>query len=166
MKKQRKTLIWMIIVFIIVIITVILVLTKKSGEVEKVGKDESNETNITEVTKVAKATEEKYVEVLENGSKLNTSEELHKEKEVSGLVLTGINLQETGGITKLTAQVQNNTGSAVEEKMISIEVLNKQGGKITTLKGIIGKMEVGGTAVLDISVTRDISDAYDFRIVE
>ena len=105
-----------------------------------------------------------YVEILTDGSKLNVSEQLQKPKNLEGLEITNIQLKETNGITTLLADVENKTNQTVEEKMIAIDILNEKGEKITTVKGILNKVESQKKVQLNISVTADVSNAYDFRI--
>jgi len=126
---------------------------------------ETKETG-TKPEDTSKGTKEEYVHVMEDGSKLNISEEMQKPKKLNNLEITNVQLKETGGITTLLADVTNKGKEIVQEKVIKIEVLNKEGKVITTLTGPIDTVEAGKKVQLNLSVTGDISNAYNFRISE
>ena len=102
-----------------------------------------------------------FVIVAEDGTKVNTSEQLKKTKSVEGLQLTDITLRENGGISRIHAVVKNNTGAFA----VKLTVLDKNGGIMKEFKGkIASDVPNGGTGVMDAQILEDISNAYDFRI--
>ena len=107
---------------------------------------------------------EEYVQKLENGGKINVSEELNKNKKLDELEIRNIQFKEIEGITTLIADVINPGKSNVEEKRIKIEVIDKQGKTITNIKGRIDSVPAGGKVQLNIGVTADIANAYDIKI--
>lgn len=160
MKSSAKKRILLILVILVIIIVAIVVW-------KSIGKEETNK--IGEGVSIAQEDSskvEEYVQVLDDGSKLNTSSELQSEKTIDGLKITNIQLRESGGITTLLADVENTTGKKSDEKMIKISILDKEGKKITDVKGIIDAVEAGKSVQLNISVTADVANAYDFKISE
>ena len=107
---------------------------------------------------------EEFVEVLEDGSKLNKSEQFSKTKQLDGLEIRDIQFREIGGITTLLATVENKSGKAVEKRWIKVDVLDKSGNTITTVRGIINAMNAGETTQLNMGVTADVANAYDFKV--
>ena len=107
---------------------------------------------------------EEFVQNLSDGSKLNTSKELQKTKKVDGLEFTNIQLREINGITTLLADVTNTTKTKVNTKVVSIDILDKTGNKITTVRGVIEDLEAGAKFQMNTSVTADVANAYDFKI--
>ena len=107
---------------------------------------------------------EEFVQNLSDGSKLNTSKELQKTKKVDGLEFTNIQLREINGITTLLADVTNTTKTKVNTKVVSIDILDKTGNKITTVRGVIEDLEAGAKFQMNTSVTADVANAYDFRV--
>ena len=152
MKPEEKKLI-LILVIITVIVGIIAFFAMG-------GKDENNNSTQTKQENVA----EEYVQKLEDGSKLNVSEELRKTKTLDGLEFTNIQLKEIGGITTLLADVENKTGSTVDSKKVKVTVVDKSGKTITEILGIIDKLESGEKTQLNIGVTADVSNAYNFEI--
>ena len=110
--------------------------------------------------------EEKYVQELPDGSKLNTSSTLNKDKKLGNLTITNIQFRETEGITKLLADVENKTDTKTEKKRVKIKVLDEKGNKLTEIRGIIAPIEAKGKTQLNMGVTTDVSNAYDFEISE
>ena len=110
--------------------------------------------------------EEKYVQELPDGSKLNTSTKLNKDKKLGDLTITNIQFKEEDGITRLTADVENTSNTKTKKKNVKVKVLDEKGSKITELKGIIDPIEAKGKVQLNMGVTIDVSNAYDFEISE
>ena len=153
-EKQEKgitAIALVVITLIAIMLIIIMVNTFRKKEPENVGPVQGEE-------------QEEYVQILQDGSKLNKSEELLKEKKLDELEISNIQLKETGGITTLLADVKNNTNHEIQERDVTIEVLDKQGNVITKLNGTIDTVEAGGKVQLNMSVTGDVANAYDFRI--
>mgnify|MGYP004459374329 CR=1 FL=1 len=149
-KNEKKTLLITIIVGIIIIGGLILWTNSRKSKPTS-----GNETNTNT---------EEFVEVLEDGSKLNKSEQFSKTKQLDGLEIRDIQFREIGGITTLLATVENKSGKAVEKRWIKVDVLDKSGNTITTVRGIINAMNAGETTQLNMGVTADVANAYDFKV--
>ena len=148
-----STLMLVLMVLAVIMVIIIMVNTFRKKGPENVGQVQGEE-------------QEEYVQELPDGSKLNKSEELQKTKKVNGLEISNIQLKETGGITTLLADVKNTTGVETEDKTVKVEILDKQGNVITRLLGPIDSIPSGGTVKLNVAVTADVANAYDFRISE
>ena len=144
-----------VITLIAIMLIIIMVNTFRKKEPENVGPVQGEEQGIEQ---------EEYVQILQDGSKLNKSEELLKEKKLDELEISNIQLKETGGITTLLADVKNNTNHEIQERNVTIEVLDKQGNVITSLNGTIDTVGAGEKVQLNMSVTGDVANAYDFKI--
>ena len=68
-------------------------------------------------------------------------------------------------MTTLLADVKNNTGSNTSIKTAEITLLDNNNEELVTVKGIINEMEAGGTSKLNISMTSNYINAYDFKVV-
>ncbi|MCI8291863.1 MAG: hypothetical protein HFJ25_06470 [Clostridia bacterium] len=144
-----------VIALIAIMLIIIMVNTLRKKEPENVGPVQGEEQGIEQ---------EEYVQMLQDGSKLNKSEELLKEKKLDELEISNIQLKETGGITTLLADVKNNTNHEIQERDVTIEVLDKYGNVITRLNGVIDTVGAGEKVQLNMSVTGDVAISYDFRI--
>lgn len=158
-KRNRKNnlikFILIIIVLIIISIIIALVLNRNKD------KEQINNNNETNTLK-----EESYIEEIEDGVKINKSSKLNEVKEINGLLITNIQLTTKDGMTTLLADVQNNSGAKTDVKTLQITLLNKDGSELTTVTGIVNGLEIGETTQLNIAMTSDYVNAYDFRVSE
>lgn len=155
MKRLGKKSILILLAIIIIITSIILVLKYNTYDESIFPKVPPENTG--EVIK-------EYVQFLEDGTKLNISNELRKNKLLDGLEITNIEIREKNGISTLRADVENKTSVNSKQKNVKITIINKDGEKITELKGIIDPIKIGEKTKLSIAVPTDISNAYDFNI--
>lgn len=154
MKQNEKILIGVLILILVVVLVVVAV--NKGNNKEKNEMLANNEQNIVE----------NNVQILENGTKLNTSSELAEERTIDGLEVSNIKLKENGGISALTADIKNPTAQDKESIKVKVEILDGTGKTITTLRGKIDPVKAGKTAKLNIAVTADVANAHDFKITK
>ncbi len=150
-EKNKKILICLIIIVLIIAISTIIVKNKKK---EQDKKTEENTVN------------ESYVEEIEDGIKINKSTKLNETKEVGGLTISNIQLSKESGMTNLLADVTNKSNSKTGIKTLKITLLDIDGNELTTVTGIVNELEVNASTQLNISMTSDYINAYDFRVVE
>ena len=156
MKKNEKRLIIVLLV-ITVIVVAIYMSRKDNGEIIE------NDVNVEVIEEENKVVEE-FVQVLEDGTKLNTSTKLSETKDLNGLQIGNIQLTESNGQSLLLADVVNNTEAATDVTIVDITLLDKEGNEIVTLGGIIGPLQPGETTQLNTSSTLDYANAYDFTV--
>ena len=152
MKESEKKMIIILIIVAVVIIGGIILLTRNKGKQQTpAGGNETNEPS------------EEFVQVLDDGTKLNTSEELHKTKMLDGLEISDLQLTERGNETVLLGTVRNTT-NIVQTAVFNITLIDKTGSEITTLPAYIEGLEPGASTELNVSTTLDYANAYDFRV--
>ena len=155
-KKQKKNskMAKAIITLLIIILAIIgIVFLVKNNNKE----NEQNQNNET-------TTRPSYVEEIDSGVKINKSTKLNEAKEVSGYQITNIQLTTESGMTTLLADVTNNTGNKTGVQMVDITLLDEEGKELTTVTGIIDELEAGEKTQLNIAMTSDYINAYDFRV--
>lgn len=146
MKKNEKILIGVLL--IILIIAIILFLNR------------GNKSKVAEPSK-----SKEYVQVLGDGTQLNVSEELNREKNVDGFKFKNIQLTNKDGQTVILADVTNETKKATKVTLVDVILLDKEGKELTTIGGIIAPLEAGQTTQFNASMQLDFSNAYDFQII-
>ena len=151
-KNELKGLIVLGIVSIL-IIGVIAISTSKKDKGEN------------EIIKTENKVVEEFVQVLEDGTKLNTSTKLSETKIVDGLKIENIQLTMQNGQSVLLADVENDTEKDIDIMLIDIILLDKNENELTTIVGIVGNLKVGEKQQLNSSVTSDYANAYDFKVV-
>ena len=155
MKEKEKKMIGILILITIVVITIFLI-----------SKNNSNDKNNSEIKNdIVQENKEEYVQVLDDGTKLNTSTKLNEIKTVNGMQIGNIQLTTTNGETTLLADVKNNTGKDIGLTAIDIILYNKNGEELVKFGGVIGNVKAGETVKLQSSTTLDFANAYDFKVV-
>ena len=153
MKKKEKRGLLILILVAIAIITTLAIITNRKGK--EVNSDSTEENKVVE----------EFVQVLEDGTKLNTSTKLSETKIVDGLKIGNIQLTMQNGQSVLLADAENNTGKDIDIMLLDIILLDKNGNELTTIAGIVGDLKAGEKQQLNSSVTSDYANAYDFRVV-
>lgn len=154
MSKNEKR--WIILLVAVVIIAIAFFVVIIGGN--KANKEEQNTT--TNET----ANEEKYTEQLEDGTKLNTSEEFNSSKTYGNLEISNVQYTSKNGMSVLLADVKNNGTTVHEKEIVKITILGENEEVITEIKPVIGKIEAGETIKLNASVTADVANAKDYKI--
>lgn len=152
MKKNEKKMILVLLIILVIAIIIFAVNKNKKGD--------NNENTLEENNAV-----EEFVQVLEDGTKLNTSTKLNETKEVNGLKFENIQFTEQNGQSVLLADVTNNSGKATDLTLVDVILLDKNGDEIVTLGGIISPLQPGAKTQFNTSMTLDYANAYDFEIV-
>ncbi len=152
MKKKEKRLILILIAILVVVLIIGLFIKKNRNEENGVQSQQNT------------ATDEKFVQVLEDGTKLNKSSKLNETKNVEGIEISNIQFTYKDGQTVLLADVTNNSGKAIDMTLLNIKLLDEQENEIITIGGIISPMQVGETTQLNAGMTMDYANAYDVEI--
>ena len=154
------------IIILVIVLIVVLLITNKDKIKEKVGKSEN--------TEIEQETEQEVPEYslidmnntenakISEGTKQNTSSKLAEEKTYKGMKVKDIKLIAEGGITRLTATVENTTSKNYEGGEVTIIFQNSDGSEFARLKGILPAIDSGKSNELDAGTTADIANAYDF----
>lgn len=156
-KRKQKQGINLITLIIAIIIIALIVIFIKNIITKNKNKEQTNNTTQT-------TTEEKYVQTLDNGTKLNTSEKLKEDKKVEELELKNIQLTYKNGVTNLLCDIQNNSKKEVKMEDVEIVLLDENGDTIYKMRGFMEEIQPGETKQFNSSITADFSNAYDFKI--
>lgn len=154
MKKEEKRRIALLLIVLLIVVIV-------KVQMGKGGENKNTEVSIGKPEKV----EEEFVEVLEDGTKLNKSEQLSRTKTLGNLEFTNIQLTNQNGQTLLLADVKNTGTTASNMQLVDIIILDKNGGQLGTVVGVVAPLEAGQSIQFNTSMTMDYANAYDFQIV-
>ena len=152
MKKKEKRMI--LILLVVLIIAIIAFVINKNSNKNKENENTAEENNTTE----------EFVQVLEDGTKLNTSEQLSKTKQVGNYKFENMQLTEQGSQTVLLADVTNTGSTATDIQLVDVTLLDKEGKEIVTVGGIISPLQPGASTQFNSSMTLDYANTYDFKI--
>lgn len=154
MNKDEKR--WIVLLVAVLVIAVVLIIgLSRNKKTEEAVKN-------NEVEQVQK--EEAYVEVLEDGSKVNTSNKLKENKEFNGLEISNIEIVEKDNETILEADVTNQTNEAQGDYGIYLKIKDDKGNEIKKIAGYINYMGAKEKTRLSIKTSYDFANAYDFEI--
>ena len=153
MKKSEKRMILILLVVLIIAI-VVFAISKNANK-----KNKGNENTVEENNTV-----EEFVQVLEDGTKLNTSEQLSKTKQVGNYKFENMQLTEQGSQTVLLADVTNTGSTTTDIQLVDVTLLDKNGNEIVTVGGIISPLQPVSSTQFNSSMTLDYANTYDFKI--
>lgn len=159
-KKGKIILIGIIILVIIIGLIIGVVINKKEDPQEQVGTVDKEEEKQEE-----EEIEEKYTVKLEDGSKINVSEEFNTTKRYKDLEISNIQFTEKNGSSVLLADVTNKGSETHEKETVKIIITEEDGSK-TEVRALIGEIKAGETVKLNTSMTADKVNAKDFEIQE
>ena len=156
MKNKEKRMILILLVILIIAIVIFVV----SKNLNKESKTKENGST----TQQENTEPEEFVQVLEDGTKLNTSTELKKEKQVGNYKFENMQLTTQDNQTVLLADVTNTGSSKTDIQLVDVTLLDKDGNEIITIGGIISQLEPGEKTQFNTSMTLDYANTYDFKI--
>lgn len=156
MKKNVKIII-VLGCIIILFIGICLLVVFRNQDIEA-GRQEEHTNYIQEEEK------ESYVEEIEDGIKINKSTKLNEAKQVEGFLISNIQLTTKDGMTTFLADVTNQTEQASDIKTVEIILLTQNNEELAKLTGIINALDKGETTQLNIALTSDYVEAYDFKV--
>ena len=155
MKKKEKRMIGIIILIGIIIIAILMIISN-------IKKQKNNNETASEENVVT----EEFVDVLDDGTKLNTSDKLHETKEFDGMQISNFQLTENNNVTLLLGTITNVSDSTKGGYPVNITILDKEGNEIVTVGGYIQELSAGESTQLNTSATFDYANAYDFTITK
>lgn len=147
-KKEKKGLLILIVVAVLIIGAIWLMTRGDNGE--QVATDGNGK--------------EPIVKVEEDGTKVNVSEKLNKDKVNSGFEISNISYTQSNGETILKARITNRTGSEQSEFFGKIVLLDKSGKTIGNIPIMVSATQDGEATDVEATITEDYVEAYDFRL--
>lgn len=158
--KKRKSINGMIILLIIIAIITIMIVYINKNQSENL----SNTGNVkNEIVEENKLTEE-FVQILEDGTKYNTSDKLKETKKFEDFEITNLQLTEKDNVTLLLGTITNVGKTKQGGYPINVKLVDKNGNEIITIAAIIGELEPGESMQLSTNVVENCANAYDFII--
>ena len=155
MSKNEKIGIGVLVLITVIVIIVAVVLSNRNKE--DISTDNVQATNTQT---------EEFVNVLSDGTKVNTSDKLHETKTFDGMEISNFQLTENGNVTLLLGTITNTSTEKKGGYPISITILDKDGNELTVVAAYIGELEPGESTQLNTSATFDYINAYDFEITK
>ena len=158
-KSNSKGIILLIAIIIIAIIVVgtIIYQNNKNTQQEQQQETEQDSLSLIDMNNTENAK-------IEEGVKENTSKKLLEDKKYKGMTIKNIQLKAEGGISKLTATVQNETKEDYSGEKVNIIFINQDGSEYARLEAVLPAVDSQKQNEIDAGTTADIANAYDFKI--
>lgn len=154
-KRKNKGVNLISIIFIVAIIILVGLFFKS---VITKNKEQENNTVINETE------QEKYVQILSDGTKFNISSKLKENKKIESLEFKDIQLTYKNGVTNLLCNIENLSETKTDIQNVEIILLDENENIIYKLQGVIETMDAGEVKQFNTSITADFANAYDFEI--
>ena len=154
MKKNEFKVI--LVVFLIMVLLLVLVILIKNGKNKTLKSESSNNQNENQ----------EFVEIQQDGTKVNTSNKLKQDKTIDGLTITDISIKTKNNETILKATVKNPTNTVKGNYEVIIKIKDKDGNVIKQISGYINTTKAKEQSILSIKTSSDFANAYDFEIVK
>lgn len=110
--------------------------------------------------------EEEFVQRLEDGTRLNTSEQMKTSKRVEGVEITNIQVTEKDNVSLILGTATNVSDKVQQGFTMDVKIVDKAGNEVVTIGAIVGKLEPGESEEFNTSATFDFANAYDFSVVK
>lgn len=153
MKKKEKRMIAILVAITVVVIMIAIWMTNLKEPKEEVKRQE---------VKVESTGEN--VELLEDGTRLNTSNKLKETKKINGMEISNFQLTEKDNVTLLLGTVTNTSSTKQGGYPVNVKIVDEQGNEIITVGAYLGELEPGESTQFNTSATFDCVNAYDFSI--
>ena len=155
MKKSEKRMILTIVVVAVIIVVGLLIWRNNANK----GNEPQNNVGEQQVA-------EKYVDVLEDGTKLNKSNKLKETKKVDELEISGIQLTNQNGLSVILGTVKNTSSRDLGLTVIEITLYDDKNNVLEKVEGFVSPVKAGGSVQLNMGVSADYANAYDFSVVK
>ncbi len=154
-QKKNKNKLLIILIFVIILICIISYFVIKS-------KGDKNKSNSEQNQNV-----EDYIQVLEDGTKYNTSIKLKEAKKIENLEISEIQLTYANGQSTVLANVVNTSDKQSSLMKVKITFLDIQGNILTEINDVlIEALNPGASTQLNVGITQDCANAYDFTVTK
>jgi len=153
MKKEKNKRVVAILLIILLIVICIVVWIKSNDSTK-------NEQNISNISN------EEFVKIENDGTKVNTSNKLKNDKKIDDLILTNIKIETKNNETIFEAIVKNTTNETKGDYPIKLKIKDKEGNIIKEVSGYISSIEANDQSTLKIKTSYDFANAYDFEIAK
>lgn len=159
MKKTEKRMICILILITVIVIIVGIVMGINKNGKEKLKEGTTGIERYEDNTEVGE-----FVNVLEDGTKLNKSNKLSETKTIDGLEIGNIQLTTKDNVSLILGEIKNNTDTARGGFPVDLTLIDKEGKEIITIGAYIQELKPGKSAQFNTSATFDFANAYDFTI--
>lgn len=96
--------------------------------------------------------------VNEDGTTVNKSEDIKKDKQVAGLVISNIQVKYVGKQTEISGTIKNNTSSEINAGDVKVLIKDSANKTFREIEVYIGKVKANSSKPLSVTTQADISN--------
>lgn len=153
--KEKRGVIVLVIVALVIMFCIRACAKRKINENNKIMTNSNIEN------------QEKYTIQLDDGTKLNNSEELKDIKKYRTIEISDIQVTSADGNTTILANAKNTGNDTFEREIVTIVLIDEDGMQVAEIPAVIPKIEAGRTGKINANVSSaDVSNIKDFEIKE
>lgn len=146
-KNKKRNLLYLSFIIAIIIIMIIIIIVVNKGKKEK----NNDPKQIDE-----------YVSQFSNGTKTNTSSNLHENKEFEGLQISDINLTQNNNTnTSLTATITNISDTVQGGYSLYIKILDKSEEELIRIPIFVPELYPGDSTPISSTISYNLINAYN-----
>lgn len=157
-KKQKVMIVGLAIIIVIICIIIIRGIVIKNSNTD-------NGTN--NVAEDINKQEEKYVEIVDDGTKVNKSEKIRNENKNTGSYeFSGMSITSKDNQTLITAKVKNIGTSKTPLTAVDIKLLDDKNKELVTLKksALVDELEPNASTTVTVYCSTDFANAYNAEL--
>ena len=162
-KINKKVIIILSVILLIIIIATTLFLVLKNKDNDKQEPEMPEGENPEFVTEID-MTDTENSEIREDGLKVNTSEKIAEGIEFNDFKIEDITIESSGDMAVFNAKVENPYEKDIEEYIIYITFLRKDGSEIAKVETLFPAIPAGETGYISATTPKDIATAYEIKI--
>ena len=159
MKKKEK-LVVLVLLIITMALVVVGIVTKKTNDTQIANNNKNNSSEEEEIP----SADDKNAIILEDGTRLNTSSVLNKDKTLDGITYSDIQLIEKDSVSELLTKATNTTNEVKGGYKVKLTFLDENNEEIVSVNGNISELKPGESTKFQTNATFDLANSYDFRI--
>lgn len=156
MKTNEKKMIITIVVIGVILVGVILIWKNNANKQQVVEGEDKGQTQVIE----------KYVDILEDGTKLNNSNKLKETKKLDQMEISNIQLTYKNGMAVVLGNVKNTSNKDIGLTPIKLTLYDEKGNVLEEIDGLISPVKAGESVQLNVQISKDYANAYDLKIVK
>lgn len=153
--KEKKIIFTIVLIMIVILITIFCI---------KLSKNNNRNENMEGGIQSSNQNEEKYTEILNDGTKINSSAEFNKNKKYKKLSISNIQFTSKNGNSALIANVKNDGDTDFKMEEVTIVLLDEKGEEVQKIPVLLPGVKAGETKQLNSLITADVTNVKDFRI--
>lgn len=152
-KSKGSSIVLALLIIAIIVAGAILIATNINKTQSTAELDEQNTVKQDNFTKVES-----------DGTVVNTSQKLNKDKEIDGFLISNIEFKEKDGMTELVADVTNNSGKNKAAFLADIVLYDSNNKEIARIPASVVDTKAGETILIRAKITENYANAYDFKL--